>query len=290
VNLVGFGVVNYWARNADDLMIGRLLGAGALGIYSRAYALMLLPISQVIGVVSDVMFSALSSIKDDRARVKVIYLRAIGVITLLSFPMMTGMFVVAEPFILAVYGAKWIAVVPILQILCLVGLLQSLTNPVGWIYTSQGRTDWMFRWGLFGSSALVIGIVVGALFGSVGSITIGYSLANLLIFYPCIMIPAKLINMSFKEIVAVVAAQFNFSIIMGICVWLLGQALPSHWSSWVHLVVQVLWGVLVYGSLIHFFNISAYRDIHQLVRERWLARSGIQATVDAPRMALARRN
>ncbi|HZM87395.1 MAG TPA: MOP flippase family protein, partial [Blastocatellia bacterium] len=164
INLVGFGVVNYWARNADDLLIGKLFGAAALGIYNRAYALMLLPISQLISVVTDVMFTALSSIQDDKNRTKRLYLRAMGLITLLSFPIMAGMFVVAEPFILSLYGAQWVAVAPILQILCIVGLLQSLTSPTGWIYTSQGKTDWMFWWGIFGSTTLVLGIVAGAPF------------------------------------------------------------------------------------------------------------------------------
>jgi PST family polysaccharide transporter len=288
INLTGFGVINYWARNADNLLVGKFLGAAALGIYDRAYALMLLPISQIISVVSDVMFAALSSIKNDKARVKSLYLRTIGVISLLSFPMMAGMYVVAQPFILSLYGAKWVAVVPILQILCVVGFLQSLNSPTGWIYTSQGKTDWMFWWGVFGSGSLVIGIIIGALFGTIRSIAIGYTAASVLIFYPCIKIAGKLIDMSFKDVIETVAAQFVSSLVMALCVWIIGQALPSHWSSWVLLVAQVLSGVLVYGSLIFFFNLSAYRDIHQLVREWWLARSGIQATVDAPRMALAR--
>jgi PST family polysaccharide transporter len=249
---------------------------------------MLLPISQIISVVSDVMFTALSSIKNDKARVKSLYLRTIGVISLLSFPMMAGMYVVAQPFILSLYGAKWVAVVPILQILCVVGFLQSLNSPTGWIYTSQGKTDWMFWWGVFGSGSLVIGIIIGALFGTIRSIAIGYTAASVLIFYPCIKIAGKLIDMSFKDVIETVAAQFVSSLVMALCVWIIGQALPSHWSSWVLLVAQVLSGLLVYGSLIFFFNLSAYRDIHQLVREWWLARSGIQATVDAPRMALAR--
>ena len=51
-NLLGFNFVNCWARNADNMLIGRFLGAAALGYYSRAYGLMLMPITQIISVVS----------------------------------------------------------------------------------------------------------------------------------------------------------------------------------------------------------------------------------------------
>jgi O-antigen/teichoic acid export membrane protein len=285
IHLTGFGFVNYWARNGDDLLVGKLLGAASLGIYSRAYALMLLPISQIVNVVTDVMFTALAAIKDDKPRVKHIYLRSISIIALLSFPIMTGMYVVAEPFILSLYGSQWVAVVPILQILCVVGLLQSLNSPTGWIYTSQGRTDWMFWWGVFGSGTLVLGIVVGALFGTAKSIAIGYTAANFLIVYPCNKIPGKLIGMKFKEVVEVVAAQFCCSIVMALCVWVLDQALPSNWSSWARLSVEVAWGMVVYGSLISFFNIAAYRDVRQLVKERWLSGKTARTAVDTPHAA-----
>lgn len=285
VNLGGFGVVNYWARNGDNLIIGKLLGAVALGIYDRAYALMLLPITQIISVVSDVMFTALSSIKNDKARVRGVYLRAISVIALISFPMMIGLFVVAEPFIASVYGAKWMAVAPILQILCVVGLLQSVIGPTGWIYTSQGRTDWMFRWGVVGSITVVTGIIIGALFGTTRAIAIGYALANFLLIYPSIKIPGKLIHMNFRDVVEVVAAQFCFSVVMGLCVWVVGQVLPSHWSSWAHLTVLVLWGIFVYGNLVAFFNIPAYRDVCRLVSDLWSSNKKLSAAVDVPHPA-----
>src|SRR5690606_39419269 len=116
-NLVGLGVVHYWARNADQLLIGKFLGSFSLGVYSRAYTLMLLPISEVISVLGNVMFPALSSIQQDKARVKSIYLRVMPVIGLIAFPMMLGLLVVAEPFVLTLFGERWIAVAPLLRIL-----------------------------------------------------------------------------------------------------------------------------------------------------------------------------
>ncbi len=284
-NLVGFNCINYWARNADDLIIGKMLGASSVGIYNRAYTLMLLPISQVISVISDVMFTALSAIQDNKPQVKGVYLRAMGIITLIAFPMMMGMYVTAAPFILLLYGTQWMEVVPILRILCAVGLLQSLCSPAGWLYTSQGRTDWMFRWGAVGSGTLVAGIFGGALFGTVYSITVGYALANFVIFYPAIAIPGKLIDLKFKEIATIVAPQLSCSAVMATCVWIIGESLPSYWPSWVTLAVDVASGMFIYSTLISFFKISAYRDVCGLIGERWFSTRKANSTVDAPNPA-----
>src|SRR4029077_1530790 len=75
-NLTGFSAINYWGRSADNLIVGKAMGAHDLGVYSRAYSLMLLPLNQVVSMVSSVMFSAMSSIQDDKERVKRLYLRA----------------------------------------------------------------------------------------------------------------------------------------------------------------------------------------------------------------------
>ncbi|MCX6895427.1 MAG: lipopolysaccharide biosynthesis protein, partial [Verrucomicrobia bacterium] len=65
-HLYAFTFMNYWARNADNLVIGKFFGSAALGVYSRAYGLMLLPITQIHSVVYQVMFPALSGIQDDK--------------------------------------------------------------------------------------------------------------------------------------------------------------------------------------------------------------------------------
>ena len=164
--LTGFGVINYWARSADKLLIGAYFGPVALGVYSRAYSLMLLPITQFIRVLAPVMFPALSTIQDDKPRVRAAFLRALNLLTFATFPMMTGLYVVAEPFVLGLFGAEWAEVVPLIQILSFVGVTQSVCNPTGWLYLSQGRTDWMFRWGVFSGGFLVLTIVLGVWFGS----------------------------------------------------------------------------------------------------------------------------
>jgi len=275
-NLVGFGIVNYWARNADHLLIGKFLGSFSLGIYSRAYALMLLPISEVISVLSTVMFPALSSIQQDKARVKSIYLRAMPMIGLVAFPMMLGLLVVAEPFILTLFGEQWIAVAPLLRILCIVGVIQSMCSPTGWIYTSQGRTDWMFWWGIGGSGTLILGIVVGVLHGTAQAVAFCYLLANVLICYPCIAIPGRLIGLRFWEVARAVLGPLVCASLMAVIVWGAGTLLPATWPPVARLATLVALGVVSYTALVLGSRLAVVAELRDLL-ESLRQRNGLQA-------------
>lgn len=281
-NLLGFNVFNYWVRNGDNMLIGKFLGGSELGIYTRAYSTMLLPLSQVSSVLSRVMFPALSKVQQDKARVKGIYLRAIATIALLTFPMMLGLLVVADHFVLALYGPQWAAVIPILQIFCLLGMLQSLGTTVGWIYTSQGRTDWMFRWGIGAGIILIASIVIGVWIGTVQAVAICYALTSgLILLYPSFAIPGKLIDMSFFEVVQAVAGIFGCAAAMALLVWGVGWRLPAGWPHWAYLAVQVPVGVIVYGLLVHLFKLRAYRDVRALVAEQWQLRKNRSLVAEA---------
>lgn len=266
-NLLGFNVFNYWVRGADNLLIGKFIGSGGLGIYTRAYSTMLLPLNQVSAVVGRVMFPALARIQDDKPRIKRIYLQAISMISLITFPMMLGLLVVSKSFVLALYGPQWAAVVPILQILCLVGLAQSVGTTTGWIYQSQGRTDWLFYWGIASGIVTFIAFGVGIIWGVLG-VTIAYAIRTFMLTFFNFAIPGKLIDMTFSEVVRSVAGIFGCAAVMALLVWGVGLLLPAGWPHWAYLVVQVPVGVLVYGGLVHLFKLRAYRDVRGLVAEQ----------------------
>jgi|AntRauTorckE6833_2_1112554.scaffolds.fasta_scaffold01276_5 PST family polysaccharide transporter len=265
-NLVGFHFINYWSRQLDDLLIGKYMGASSLGIYTRAYFLMLLPNKQVISVISRVMFSALSKIKHEKKKVKKVYLRAMGILSFIIFPMMIGLFVVAEPFVLALFGQKWSGMIPIVQILSWIGVIQTLNNPTGWLYQSQGKTNWMFWIGVFGSGTLIVGIIIGVWLGSIESVAISYGVANVLITYPFITIAGKLINMNFMEVIKKVFPSFLLSLVMAIIVY--GSSFLITTDSFLlELIVEVTVGVTVYVILASLFDIKAYNELKTIALE-----------------------
>lgn len=269
----GFRFINYWARKSDDLLIGKFMGSAGLGVYDRAYRVMLFPIRRIISVISKVMFPALSSIQDDRARVRRIYLRTVGLLALVIFPMMLGLFAVADAFVLALFGERWAEAIPIIKILCFAALTQTLSNPTGWIYTSQGRTDWMFWWGVFGSGTLVVSIVVGVMLGTLQSVALAYLVANVVLLYPSVAIPGRLIDMRAAEVARAVAGPLACSVLMATLVWMGAQLLSPAWGAGPRLALLLPGGAACYVGLILWLRPVAYHTACELVVEQWNRRT-----------------
>jgi O-antigen/teichoic acid export membrane protein len=214
------------------------------------------------------MFPALSRIQADKARIKRVYLRSISSIALITFPLMLGLLVVADSFILTIYGPKWGAVIPVLQILCMVGLLQSILSTIGWLYTSQGRTDLQLWWTVGGGLLTFLAFAIGVQWGVIG-VAIAYAVRVYGTIYFAIAIPGKLINMTFFEVVKTVASIFGCAVVMAVLVWGVGLLLPLTWPHWAYLAVQVPFGALVYGGLVHLFKLRAYQDVQGILLEQW---------------------
>lgn len=270
-SLLGTQTLNYWARNADYLLVGRFLGSGPLGIYNRAYSVMLFPLTNVSKVLARVMFPSLSIIQEDRSRVKQIYLKMTRMIALVTFPLMTGLFVTVQPFVLTVFGFKWIEMIPILQVLCLIGLIQSIITLNGNLYLSQGKADLQFKLSLIFKANIILGIIVGLRWGIMG-VAVGYATASLVNVYPNFYFAGGLVNLRFSELLRNLSGVFACAVTMATVVWVLGLLLPDSWPYWGDLVVQVTIGGVVYSMLIHFFKVRAYREIRKLIAEQWLGR------------------
>src|SRR5437762_8001519 len=83
-NFTGFSVVNYFARNLDNMLIGWWWGAAALGLYAKAYQLLLLPLDQINSPITSVAVPALSRLTDDPERYRQAYLRIMDKIAIMT--------------------------------------------------------------------------------------------------------------------------------------------------------------------------------------------------------------
>ncbi len=267
-NLLGFNLLNYWVRNFDNLLIGRFISSSALGLYSKAYQLMMLPVTQVSWVLSRVMFPVLSSIQNDTALIKSIYLRSVQAIALITFPLMIGLLVVSESFVLVVFGPKWIELVPILRIFCLAGLHESVNTTVGWLYQSRGRTDLQFKWGLVEAAVVVLSFIIGLRWGVIGIAWSFVISIYVILMVPTWVIAGNLVGMKFGEMMRNLFPPFACAASMGAVLFFLGRALPPDRSSGIDLLIRVPAGIVLYWVLVHVFRISSYREVAALVLSR----------------------
>ena len=167
-NLTGFTTINYFSRNLDNLLIGRVWGAQQLGLYTRAYQLMGLPIDQINEPISSVAVPALSRLTDSPESYRRAYLRMLEKIALLTMPCVVLMIATSNSIVRIVLGPQWAGTTRIFVLLGITGLFQPIANTTGWLLISQGRTNHMLQWGFISGPLIMGSIIAGLPWGAVG--------------------------------------------------------------------------------------------------------------------------
>jgi O-antigen/teichoic acid export membrane protein len=167
-NLTGFRLVNYFSRNLDNLLIGRYWGSQQLGLYAKAYQLVLLPIEQINSPVNSVALPTLSSLQSEPEKYRKYYYKAILLITTLGMPIVGFMFASADKVILLMLGEQWLGVVPIFQFLMPAAFIGTFNVAAGWVYQSLGRTDRQFRIGMVMATTDILLFSLGLRWGAIG--------------------------------------------------------------------------------------------------------------------------
>ncbi|WP_432712756.1 lipopolysaccharide biosynthesis protein [Pedobacter sp.] len=272
-DLIRFGLplladqsINYWARNIDNLLVGRMLGKDTLAYYSKAYNLMLLPVKQLTTTLTKVLFPSFSMIQDNKAQIAQIYLKISGVVAFIAFPMMICLSLLAEPLILIVYGNNWRQVIPIFKILSILGMFQSLLAMSGNIYLSLGKTKMMFKIGLFSRTTVIAGLVTGLYLHGIMGMVYGYCMASGSVFFPELYFIGKLINLSLKTIILNFIPYLLLASCCYICVRLGFHRL--HLPLVLDFIVQGLCFGSLYLLLNYLFKTKAFTNIYTLVKER----------------------
>ncbi len=256
LNLTGFVFFNFFSRNADNIIVGKFRGDAELGNYSMAYNLMLAPMSNITAVIAQVTFPAFARIQDDISRFRSAYMRQLMLIGLITFPLMAGMGVLADPLIRAVLKDKWAGAIPIFQILAPVGLVQSIWTMIGTICNARGRTDLMFRMGLGTSVVLVIAFLIGVRYGAVG-VAAAYAITFLgVITYPTFAMGLRLIELRFRDLALSLLPQLLITLAMALtCLaWLWILTMGGITNPWVKLLTTSPIGAIAYIAMIIGFR------------------------------------
>ena len=182
-NMTIYGVINYFSRSGDNVIIGKFVGATGLGFYSRAYSLMMLPIGQLIAPLTGVMVPTLSRLQNQPEKFKEYYIQTLQLVAFLTLPLIATLGIMGKEVVLVVLGDNWIPAIKLYQILCLAAFWQPLLSTTGWILTSLNQTGRIVKWGWINSTLLIITFLIGINWGVIG-ITIAYAIYMWLIVIP----------------------------------------------------------------------------------------------------------
>ena len=254
-HLTAFSLVNYFARNADNFLVGGFLGPSQLGFYNLAYSLMLYPLSNLTGVVQGALGPAMSQVQSETRRLASAYVRTCRYLAFLVLPMMVGLGLVAREAVSAVYGPKWDDAGRVLQILAWVGAFQPFDSLTGTIFVARGLTRWIFWSGLISTIITVMGFIFGLPWGLIG-IAWGYAISQAFLALVVLPIQYRRVEVSLGRLLKGMALPGLASACMAIAVLIVKLTLKSHVaiSPASKLAACVPTGVLSYAAVLLLFR------------------------------------
>lgn len=171
--VTAYGFFNYIAQKGDSVIVGRIMGAPALGIYQMAYNISTLPISEVTDVVSKVVFPVYAKIAEDKQRLESAFIKSTLTIVALTCAMGTILFLFPREIVLIVLGDKWLSVVPVLRVLVVYGVLRAISGSASALFLGAEKQKYVTSMTFLRFAGLAITIYpLVKMFGLVGA---GYS-------------------------------------------------------------------------------------------------------------------
>jgi len=178
--VTAYSIFNYFGQNGDNIVVGRVLGASPLGIYAMAYNIAILPISEIADVVSQVVFPVFSKIESDRQRLKLAFLKTIGIISAGTIFLGGIIFLFPREIVIIVLGSQWLSAVTVLKVLAVYGILRAISGTSSAMFLGAGKQKYVTAITLTRSAALMITIfplvfaygIIGAAYSALFSVLV----------------------------------------------------------------------------------------------------------------------
>jgi O-antigen/teichoic acid export membrane protein len=269
---MGFGLyqmgersINYLSANVDYLLIGRFLGVEALGFYSIAYQLVTKPLFQLNPVLTRVAFPAFAKRQDDLAALRRGYEQVIRLIGFLVIPLLTGLAVSAPAFVPFVLGDGWDESVRLVQILCLLGILKSLMNPVGSLLLARNRPDLGFN---VNAGALLVTIVAlsAATAWGVTAVAAANTAVTAATFAVWMLVLERVVGFGWRDYRSAIRRSAANSAVMGLVMLAAYLALRPYVGPAAMTLILTLLGASTYVALVMRFERSYLVELAWLVR------------------------
>jgi PST family polysaccharide transporter len=167
----------------DNVLIGRYLGSDALGLYSKAYQLLMMPITNLRNPLTRVAIPSLSRLQEDPEQYHDYFLKCVSLLAFLSMPVVAFMFVFSDQLIRLLLGPQWVGASEIFKILALAAFIQPVasTNEMMLISSGQGRL--LLRLSVITAVVTCLSFAIGLPWGAKG-VAAAYAMANYLLFFP----------------------------------------------------------------------------------------------------------
>lgn len=260
-NLFSFGwkilisnLINTLFLNIRDIIIGRVYSSNILGYFNRGKQFPSLIITNIDGTIQSVMLPTYSAEQDNRERIKSMVEKSINISSFLIFPIMIGMYIVAEPLVLILLTDKWLGCVPFLKIFSLTYMLMPLYTANLQAIQAIGRSDLILKIEVVKRVIEIIILIISFKFGvyaiAIGTLVTGV-IGIVLNSYP----NYGLIGYGYKEQLRDVLPNLLSAIVMG---GIINTIKYIGFNTLITFIVQILVGMITYVILSIIFKNKSY--------------------------------
>lgn len=271
-SMFGFGsklfivsITNSIFTNIYLVVIGKIFSPSSLGFYHRAETFYKYPVVLINSVVSQVSFPFFSKIQEDKASLRFFLKAAIINVTFITFPLMIGLIVVANPLIEIVLTEKWLPSVPYLQLFCLIGAVYPIQAINLNALNALGRSDLFLKVDFINKAIIIVTIFISYRFGIITMI-IGQIINSIIAFYLFSFYNGKLLNYSFFLQIKDIFPTLLISLTMGVLVFLL--KFLNIENQLLLLIIQICSGVTIYILLCYFAKLESFMFILNMISNK----------------------
>ena len=259
--LLASGLIDTAWKEVYQVVIGKCYSPATLGLYTRAKQFADLCSSNLTSVVQRVSYPVLSSIQDDRARLKGAYQMVIKTTMLPTFVLMLGMASCAESMINVLIGEQWLECVPMLQIICTYGMLYPLHALNLNMLQVQGRSDLFLKLEIIkkivGIGPLLLGIFVNIYWMLAGTLV-----TSLISYYLNAYYSGPFLNYSIKEQVKDILPSFGVAVAMAVPVYTM-SFIP--FNPFILLPLQIVAGAVITLAICEATKLPEYMQLKGIV-------------------------
>lgn len=263
-NILAFNILGFINSRSDDLLIGYFLGPTALGFYSLAYRILSVLTQVLIETSERVALPTFSRLQRDLPQMRRAFYKVARITSLIAFPFFLGTAVLAPKIVPFIFGEQWLASVPVLQVLALVGIFRSLSRFKGAVFMAVGQPEWRVKLGLLSSSLNFIGFAIAVRWGIV-AVSIAYLVRACVMFPVVQFVLSRLIQVSIFKYLRQAIAPLAASLVMSASLMLLGHAL-SRFDIRLQLAIAVIAGSVIYISTLCLFAPQTVKEAIAIVQ------------------------
>jgi O-antigen/teichoic acid export membrane protein len=267
-SVFGERLLYYSTETVTGTVIGKNLGAAALGTFTVANNVVLLPFSRIAIPIGEVLFPAFSRIQHDTQRLAGMWLRAIPLLSAICLPALAGLCVLAPDFVSVVLGDQWDAAVPVIQILCWVGIVNTLRSWNVNILMSLGHGKLLIRFAVAFFVAYLVGTLVGMHWGIVG-VAVGFALAATSIEAPYLWIVMRQLGVPISAVWRALSGVIQATLLMALVVLAARLGLvEAGLGAALRLVLLIVLGIAVYGLACRWRAPEVVSELREQLRRR----------------------